>query len=116
MLERTKKIAFSIIELAFAFVVLSIVLAALAPIISKKVTPTAKTTTSDTSIKTLECFKEGSEYYVSEFCVACDPNSINEKTGAPTCIQCLMDEKQCSVDGKVLDKDACECTDAESET
>ena len=74
MLRGAKKFAFSIIELAFAFVALSIALAALAPIISKKMTPTAKTTTSDDSIKTVECFKEGSQYYVSEHCVACDPN------------------------------------------
>ena len=116
MLKGAKKIAFSIIELAFAFVALSIALAALAPIISKKMTPTAKTVTSDTSIITLECFKEGSQYYVSEFCVACDPKSIIEETGTPTCIDCLMDEKECRADGKVLDKDMCACIEAENAT
>ncbi len=108
LLKGAKKIAFSIIELAFAFVALSIALAALAPIISKKMTPVAHSTTSDDSIKTVECFKEGSQYYVSEHCVACDPNER-------ICIECLLSEKDCEQeeDPMVLDIEQCKCVTPE---
>ncbi len=112
MLKGAKKIAFSIIELAFAFVALSIALAALAPIISKKMTPTAKTTTSDDSIKTTACFDSNSQFWVSEYCVACVPvDNPEENSGKNAkCVECLMEESDCE-EGKKLDTELCDCVD-----
>ena len=94
--------AFSILELAFMFVALSIVLAALAPLISKNIKHSAKSVTKGNE------FLSGEQCStISEYCDFCTKDK-------QTCLDCTnKDDEDCEAEGKTFDYQKCICKLAE---
>lgn len=99
------KRAFSILELGFMFVALSIALAALVPLISKNVKHASKSISASDKYKTSECKTEGDKYYVSADCEMCDENK--------NCIDCLLKQDDCAIYNKKVNYRACVCQSVE---
>ena len=99
------KRAFSILELGFMFVALSIALAALVPLISKNVKHASKSISASDKYKTTECKTEGDKYYVSADCEMCDENK--------NCIDCLLKQDDCAIYNKKVNYRACVCQSVE---
>ncbi len=92
------KQCFSVLELGFMFVALSIVLAALVPVISRHIHHSASAVSSSNSkYKSTDC---------GENCTYCAVES-----GQTTCISCELNNESCLNEGKKLNYRTCKCED-----
>ena len=80
----------------FALVALSVALAALSPMLARKLNPTVQSTSSNSVIKTDEC-----KALVNQNCILCN-TSTNE------CLSCEIEPSSCK-SGKKLNYEKCIC-------
>ena len=92
--KRNHTPAFSLVELMILLVAISVLLAAFAPIVAKKLNPAVSSLSSTTLIKTDECLE-----LINSNCILCDTSTLE-------CLSC--DIESCS-SGKTLNFEKCVC-------
>lgn len=113
------KQAFTILELMFMLVAVSVMLAAFAPIAIKKISNSQNTTKTYQSYLVDKCSddSEDNPMYVSDYCLTCDIDTSKQEgeEGWSYCVQCILNDEFCSKqkdnEGHTLSLDprACDC-------